>query len=111
MIDDNEGIEAAAERELEEETGYKASSYENIGYVYMEPTSNRARVHMVIARGAIKNGIQNLEPTEDITVKIMPVDDFKKTLFSGQIKGGLMVGASFLALHHIEKGNDKRQHV
>lgn len=67
-IDRGEQPLAAAARELEEETGYRASSLRMIGVYEALPGMLRARVHVVLAEGLTQTGTRQHESMELIEV-------------------------------------------
>ena len=82
-IENGESSKKAAIRELEEETGYKAGKLECIGS--FNPLSRSTQqAHLFIATDLTK-GPQQLEITEQITVKLTPIKDIQKLLTSGKI--------------------------
>ena len=82
-IEDGETPKEAAFRELEEETGYKAGKLECIGS--FNPLSRSTQqAHLFIAKN-LKKGPQQLEVTEQLEVKLMPIKDLPKLLTSDKI--------------------------
>lgn len=73
LIGDHEGeededAEAAAIRELEEETGYRAQRMENLGEFYSSPGMVSESFTLLRARGLTKTGEGGGTDSEDITV-------------------------------------------
>ena len=64
----------AAERELREETGYKAKTLEKIGAVYPSPSFNTEVLHLFKASG-LEKGIQDLDEDEFINIVILDRDE------------------------------------
>lgn len=94
IIDDGETDPAAAAvRELEEETGYRCSELISLGSVFPNPAVFSNRCHYFVARGCTKELEQQLEPAEDITLRLVPLTDIPRLLTSGEIAHGLMVAA------------------
>ena len=62
-LDRVESLEAAAARELAEETGYTAARIRSLGGFWMSPGILRERMHLFIAEGLVA-GEQDLEPGE-----------------------------------------------
>ncbi len=67
-IDTGEAPEAAAARELEEETGYRPSATRVIGSYEAIPGMLRARVTVVLAEGLVQTGTRSHEAMELIEV-------------------------------------------
>lgn len=61
-----EDILEVAKREFEEETGYTAPEWIEIGSGYSNWAINNNKVHYFLAFGAKKTGEQQLDPNEDI---------------------------------------------
>ncbi|MHA6763738.1 NUDIX domain-containing protein [Streptacidiphilus sp. PAMC 29251] len=63
-VDRSEQPEAAARRELEEETGWRADTLEPLGVIDQLPTATPARAHLFLARG-LRPGVLAREPSEE----------------------------------------------
>lgn len=74
--DDTAGEQAslAAERELEEETGYAAAEWQNAGEFYSSPGMVGESFTLMIARGLTRVGAGGGVDSEDITVHHVPFD-------------------------------------
>jgi ADP-ribose pyrophosphatase len=74
--DDTAGEQAslAAERELEEETGYAAAEWQNAGEFYSSPGMVGESFTLMIARGLTRVGAGGGVDSEDITVHRVPSD-------------------------------------
>lgn len=84
---EGETIEAAAARELAEETGYEASSLE---YVGIWPTScgmTSETVTVYRAHGLKKTGSGGGDETENITVHVVPIAEAKQWLKAKSDRG------------------------
>ena len=82
-IDKNESIQQAAERELLEETGYKGTiKVINTAYDCAYSTMKR---HCVVATDCKKVTDQRLDNTEFAEVILMPLNNFRDLLRSGQM--------------------------
>ncbi|MCY3014548.1 MAG: NUDIX hydrolase [Planctomycetota bacterium] len=69
-LDRVESLEAAAARELAEETGYRSRCLTAAGEFWMSPGILRERMHLFVAEG-LEPGPQTLEPGEQIRVRIV----------------------------------------
>ena len=85
-VDDTDtNFEAAAARELLEETGYTFSSYEYLGRISPNPSTNNNLLHMFLATGGIKTAEQQLDHNEEIEVVLVTIDELKKLLQENKI--------------------------
>jgi ADP-ribose diphosphatase len=62
LIDPGESPEQAANRELQEEVGYKASTLHSLHKVHMAPTFFNAQMHILIAEGLSPQKLEGDEP-------------------------------------------------
>jgi ADP-ribose pyrophosphatase len=82
-IEAGETPKESAVRELLEETGYVAGEFTDLGSFH--PLSrSRQQAHLFLAKD-LKMENQNLEETEQIEVKLVPVQDIKKLIERGKI--------------------------
>lgn len=93
----------AAQRELLEETGYKAEKLEEISAHFASSGLMNNTVHFFIGFDAEKIQEQSLDPNEAIEVKITPWPDALKLLDAGKVKDlGSAMGV-LLAKEYLEK--------
>ncbi|MBJ7439992.1 MAG: NUDIX hydrolase [Sphingopyxis sp.] len=69
-----EAAEVAAERELEEETGYRAAHWQVVGEFYSSPGMVSESFTLLIATGLTKVGAGGGVDSEDIIVHRVPLD-------------------------------------
>ncbi|MFF5206004.1 NUDIX hydrolase [Streptosporangium sp. NPDC000396] len=77
-----ESVEAAAERELLEETGYKASSVEVVAETYLASYATHVR-YGVLARGCRRVAAPSPQGAEFLRVETVPLDAFVDHVLSG----------------------------
>ncbi|MFM7077566.1 MAG: NUDIX hydrolase [Planctomycetaceae bacterium] len=97
-LDRVESLEAAAARELAEETGYRAGRIEAAGSFWMSPGILRERMHLFVADRLVP-GPQALEPGERIRVRVERFETALAMCLDGTIAdaktiAGLMVVAA-----------------
>ena len=93
VIDPGEAAEAAALRELREETGYDATSIELLSVVEPNPALQGNKCFTYIARGARLVGPTAFDDLEDLEVALVPRVDVPGLLDSGQVTHALVVSA------------------
>ncbi|QAU13519.1 NUDIX hydrolase [Halorubrum sp. BOL3-1] len=91
--DEEAGIERAAARELAEETGYEADSFERLTTV--EPTNGMANAvhHHVLATGCEPTAERELDHNESISVATVPYDDLLAAVVDDGLRDGRAVTA------------------
>ena len=106
MVDDGDTPLAAAARELQEETGYKAEKITLLKSLAANPAILTNRLHVFHAAGCRPNGAQQLDAAEDIEVKLATREAVLEMLENGAIDHSLAVAA--LGLYFIyEMGRGK----
>jgi 8-oxo-dGTP pyrophosphatase MutT (NUDIX family) len=83
--DTDKDFEEAVARELLEETGYIFSSYEYLGRISPNPSTNSNLLHMFLAKGGQKVASQKLDENEVMEVVLLSVDDLKQLLRENKI--------------------------
>jgi 8-oxo-dGTP pyrophosphatase MutT (NUDIX family) len=97
MVDDHEKDPMiAAERELLEETGYKAEKLIYLGSVTPNPAIINNRLHTFLALDAIKIAEQQLEGTEDIIILKERLENIPEYIKTGKIHNALVLSAFYL---------------
>jgi len=91
---DEDPRECAA-RELEEETGFSASSVDALGTFHTSPGMTNELMHAFVATGLTSVG-QRLEADEGITAHPMPVADVWRLVDRGEIKDAKTLAALLL---------------
>jgi 8-oxo-dGTP pyrophosphatase MutT (NUDIX family) len=96
-----ESAEAAAVREMQEETGYIAQQVTKIATLYDNPTKDTNKVHLFLAENVIKSGEQTLDITEEIEVLLIPVESVRDKILKGEISVAGTVAAICLGLNFL----------
>ncbi|PZR28603.1 MAG: DNA mismatch repair protein MutT [Citrobacter freundii] len=85
-VDDTDtSFEEAIRRELLEETGYAFSSFEYLGKISANPSTNANLMHMFLAKGGKKVTEQHLDPNEEIKVSLHSVEEVREMLLNNEI--------------------------
>ncbi|WP_347158500.1 NUDIX hydrolase [Pontibacter chitinilyticus] len=93
--------EAAAKRELQEETGYTSDNMELLLKVTDNPTKDTNRIYFFLARNARKVSEQDLDATENIEVLNVPVQQVSAMVLNGEISVSGSVALCLLALRKL----------
>ena len=80
VFEKGEDPEAAAARELREETGYLAKKMEKLGVFNPNPAIMSNRVHFFLARDLEVPGAQELDDDEYVEVEAVPLEEIIKGL-------------------------------
>jgi ADP-ribose pyrophosphatase len=101
VVDEGEEVEAAARRELMEETGYEFASYEYLGKICANPSTTNNFMHMYLAKGGRKVGEQDLDHSEEIEVMLVSIDEVKQLVRENKIVQSLHTNCIFYALEKL----------
>ena len=95
-IDKNETPEQAAIRELREETGYEAPSFQLLRVMYQAYSSEIK--YCFLATNCKKVSSQQLDDTEHIKLFTMPLAEFKRYLIDPSVDDFVNTGLGYMAL-------------
>lgn len=98
FVDDNEDAVKAAARELQEETGYEFSKIEFLANVASNPGVLDNFTKLYLATGGKKVTGQDLDPTEEVKVELVPMEELIQLLFQNKIVQSLHCTCIFYAL-------------
>ena len=97
--------QAAIARELLEETGYTFSSYESLGKISANPSTNTNWMHMFLAKGGVKISEQKLDYNEEIIVELYSIDELKQLVRENKIIQAMHVTCILYALEKLGQLN------
>jgi 8-oxo-dGTP pyrophosphatase MutT (NUDIX family) len=91
---------AAAQRELREETGYVSEHWAHLATLAPEPNRSQARHHFFLAWDCRRAGAQHLDATEELRVRLIPLDAVETLAFCGDVltvstTAGIALGMRF----------------
>lgn len=101
--DTDKNFEEAITREILEETGYSFSSYEYLGKISPNPSTNSNLLHMFLARGGKKIAEQQLDGNEEIEVVLLSIDELKQLLKENKIMQAMHVSCIMYALQKMDQ--------
>jgi ADP-ribose pyrophosphatase len=86
-IEAGEAPEAAAQRELLEETGYAAHEWRHLGSFVVDGNRGMGRMHAYLATGAhIASAEQHLDELEHIDVVLLPLQTVREMVQRGEFR-------------------------
>ena len=95
FLAEDEAPEHGAKRELLEETGYDAKSFQVIGEAFPFPGITGQKIYFVRALGAFKSSHPDREPTELIRTTTKPLNEVEKEILSGENIDSLLCSALY----------------
>lgn len=100
-LDQSETPEVCAERELQEEAGYKPGRLERLGGFYLAPGYCTEYQHVFLATQLIESRLEGEEDT--IELEAMPLDEALRLVANGEIVDSKTVAALLLYLQQREQ--------
>ena len=91
VMEEGETPLQAAQRELQEETGYGGGEWKELMCISPNPTSMTNMTHCFVAEGVEKISGQNLDDTEDLEVHLMSREDVLMLLKNNEMIQSLMI--------------------
>jgi ADP-ribose pyrophosphatase len=102
-MEDRESPEAAAKRELLEESGYTTDTFTKIGEIFADTSIIPTKGHVFIAENAKKVSNELDEVDGIIQVKAFPADTVHKMIIEGKIMCPHSISAFYLAKAYLER--------
>ncbi|MBA4062416.1 MAG: NUDIX hydrolase [Isosphaera sp.] len=94
-VEPGEALQACAERELAEETGYAAARWRSLGYLYASPGVLDEKLHLFVAED-LTPGPARPEPDEDLHPVVLGFDEAVRMCLAGEVKDAKTVTALLL---------------
>ena len=93
----------SAQRELLEETGYGSGKWTEYMTTSANPSTHTNMVHCFLAIDVEKVSEQNLEPSEDLSVHLLTLEEVKSLLINDEIKQSVMAAPlwKYIAENHL----------
>jgi ADP-ribose pyrophosphatase len=95
LVEDGDTPQAAAQRELYEETGYKAAEMVLLGCVHPNPAIQSNRCYTFLAKDVFSAGHQDQDDKEDIQVLRRPLSAIPSLINQGEITHSLVLAAFY----------------
>lgn len=91
---------ACAQRELREETGYRAATFTPLGEIWPAPGISDERMALFLATGLTADPLP-MDVDEEIAVETWPLADLVQMALDGRLEDGKSVVAVLRAAHHL----------
>jgi len=103
-VDEGESIEAAAQRELREETGYRAERLDRLGGFYVSPGYCTEFIQVFLATDLVEDPVDGDED-EDISLERASLDAAIWMIETGEIKDGKSLVGLLLAASNVPRAH------
>ncbi|HEV2403703.1 MAG TPA: NUDIX hydrolase [Candidatus Saccharimonadales bacterium] len=100
-VDKNETLEAAAKREMEEETGYTSNELIHLGTSAPNATKSNTTEDIFIALNVTQGGHKQYDAQEESEVLLMTKEQLLASLDSKEIQMSDMFASMYLALRYL----------
>lgn len=104
LVEEGEEPEAAARRELAEETGYSGGEWEPLGALASSPSLKDNWAYLFLARDVRETAPPDPDEHETIEVVRVPLEGISDLVQAGEIISSSGVAAAMLALRRLEEG-------
>lgn len=96
VVEPGEEELVGAQRELLEETGYRARSWERLGEVHPNPAMQTNRTGTWVARDLERMGEAEGDGEEELELEAIPLEEVPERIARGEITHSLVVAAFYL---------------
>lgn len=103
-VEEGEEPEAAARRELLEETGYTGGRWTLQAVISGNPSTTNNYSYCFLAEGVTLTDVQHLDATEEIEVLTLSRDELMELMMSDEMKQSLMLAPLWRYFYLTEKG-------
>ncbi len=103
MLDKDENPETAARRELLEETGFESDEFIYLGKSYPNPAIQNNTIYHFLAKNCKKTSETSFDEHEDVITKLVPYNEVKSLIESGEITHALAVAGFYYTALHFNK--------
>jgi ADP-ribose pyrophosphatase len=107
LLDGDEEPAAAAARELEEETGYRAQTWQPLGWYYNDPAIMTSRVYVFLAEGCTPTGERNQDEGEAVEIRLCDAAELPHLIETARITHGLTVAAWYLYQSRVQRSRSR----
>jgi 8-oxo-dGTP pyrophosphatase MutT (NUDIX family) len=101
--DSDKNFQDAAARELLEETGYAFSSFDYLGKISANPSTNNNLMHMYLAKGGKKMAELQLDHNEELEVNFYSIEEVKQLIKENRIVQSMHVACIMYALEKLNE--------
>ncbi len=109
IVDPGEGHEAAARRELQEETGFMSEQWHYLGRIPSNPVFMNSYIHHWLALDVEERAAQKLDPGEEVELVSLPLEEARRMLFGGGFGHPHTVNALLLFFSYWQKRDNNGQ--
>jgi ADP-ribose pyrophosphatase len=106
-LEPDEGPLAAAQRELFEETGYKALEWTSLGHYGVDGNRGAGTAHFFLAQGARCASEPDADDLEEQELLLLSRTEIEAAIANGEFKSLPWVAVVALALSHLDKEDEK----
>lgn len=103
VVEEGEDTEAAARRELEEETGYTGGEWKLMSVISGNPSVTNNLTYCYLAKGVRLTTGQHLDKTEDIAVRLLSHEQLVEMMERDEMKQALMAAPIWRYLYELQK--------